>query len=39
MMRFGKSLPPLDADVDVISSAHGTSSKKFKEDYKEAEDE
>jgi hypothetical protein len=39
MMRFGKSLPPLDADVEYIPSAHGTSSKKFKKDYEEAEDE
>ena len=37
MMRFGKSLPPLDAEVEELPSASSsTSSKKFKEEYEDA---
>ena len=36
MIRFGKPLKPLNADVKYIPGARGSSSKKFKEEYKKA---
>lgn len=36
MMRFGKPLKPLNAEVKYVPTAHGSSSKKFKEEYKKA---
>jgi len=36
MMRFGKYLKPLNATVNWIPTAHGSSSKKFDEEYKKA---
>jgi len=36
MMRMGKPLEPLDADVEYIPSAHSTSSEEFKKEYDEA---
>jgi len=38
MMRFGKRLGSLDADIEFIPSASGSSSEEFDKEYAEAEE-